>query len=42
MGKQLSFDPQRTLRQEETRRQIEEQRRFDEWRGQRGRQGEAI
>jgi hypothetical protein len=36
MRRQLEFERQRTLQEEETRRQIEEQRLFDEWRRERG------
>ena len=35
MRRQLEFERQRTLQEEETRRQIEEQRLFEEWRRER-------
>jgi hypothetical protein len=36
MQRQLDFERQQALQQEATRRQIEEQRLFDEWRRQQG------
>jgi hypothetical protein len=36
MRRQLEFERQSALQQEEVRRQIEEQRLFDEWRRQTG------
>jgi hypothetical protein len=36
MRRQLDFERQRALQEEEVRRQIEEQRLFEEWRQQRG------
>jgi len=35
MQRQLDFERQRALQEEETRRQIEEQRLFEEWRRER-------